>query len=156
MTVEFKPELLAWTVRHDAVAFRWRALSDSRTAGRVARIYRTLSLIHGALSSRRTIRKRAVFYADVQLFGAQAASDLALLDCAAMLCVPPSRLGVLASPRGLVRGALLLGDVDCSAAAQMIPAAGDGVPRLVVGEDVRFVLVVEKEVRAARHLGAFF
>ena len=137
-------------MRHDAVAFRWRALSDARTAGRVARIYRTLSLIHGALSSRRIIRKRSVFYADVQLFGAQAASDLALLDCAAMLCVPPSRLGVLASPRGLVRGALLLGDVDCTATTQLVPAAGDGVLQLAVGDDVRFVLVVEKEVCATR------
>jgi meiotic recombination protein SPO11 len=159
----FNPEALAWGLRRDhaaSLSFRCRALSDPRTATRVARIYRALSLVHGALTSKRAMRKRSVYYADVQLFGSQSASDAALLDCAALLCVPASRLGVHASPRGLVRGALMLNGVDCSECSQLIPAAGEAdggaLPAVHVRDDVRFVLVVEKEASFQTLLAADF
>jgi DNA topoisomerase VI subunit A len=144
--VEFSPELLAFAVRReDSTRHRLRALADRRTCARVARLYRTLSLVHGALVNKSAIRKRSLFYADVALFRAQAASDAALLDCAALLQVPPARLGVHASPRGLVRGSLLLNGSDCRKIAHLIPAAGESID-IQIGDDVRFILIIEKEV----------
>jgi DNA topoisomerase VI subunit A len=108
-------------------------------------MYRTLSLVHGALVNSSAIRKRSLFYADVALFRAQAASDAALMDCATLLQVPPARLGVRASPRGLVRGQMLLNGADCSQITTLVPAAGEAMD-VQVGVDVRFVLIIEKEV----------
>lgn len=154
LAVEFSPELLAFAVRRaDSHQQRLRALADRRTCARVARLYRTLSLVHGALVDGRAIRKRALFYADVALFRAQAASDAALLDCAALLQVPPARLGVHASPRGLVRGALLLNGSDCRQLAHLIPAAGESL-QIQVDADVQFILIIEKEVRRLDFIGS--
>jgi len=80
-------------------------LSDVGGA-RFARIWAVLSFCYELLAAGRTATQREVYYALTHLFKRQASCNAAILDGAALLGVDRMSLGLFASAKGFVTGAL--------------------------------------------------
>ncbi|TCD62594.1 endodeoxyribonuclease [Steccherinum ochraceum] len=107
--------------------------------------------MHQALLNDVPTTKRDVYYKDVTLFKRQSIVDKLVDDIAATMSLCRSDMCIRASPKGLFSGSALtvhlkqggtLYGTDCE--ATLIPTA-DEIARFDVNDDLRWVLVVEKE-----------
>ncbi|KAF8604722.1 DNA topoisomerase IV, alpha subunit [Ceratobasidium sp. AG-I] len=116
---------------------------------------------HRALKENVPITKRDIFYTDVGLFEKQSVVDTLVDDLAATWGLRRGDLNIRASLKGLFCGSSLQlflnnGDVirglDCD--ETLIPV-GESISRIHVDEELRWVLVVEKEAvfQTLRQLG---
>ncbi|RDX44832.1 topoisomerase acting in meiosis [Lentinus brumalis] len=116
-----------------------------------AQLFRVADLIHEALLDDIPTTKRDMYYKDVQLFRSQSTVDRLVDDLAATFQLSRADLNVRASSKGLICGSGLFihlksGDVlnISDSEASLIPQAED-IERFQVGEDLAWVLLVEKE-----------
>jgi len=114
-----------------------------------------MNVIHLLLQENKHMRKRDLYYFDVQLFGHQRRSDKALDYISRMMKVPRNHLNVMAAERGTVLGPLVYFQqsgtcVDClqHAGGKPIPACTDDIKKMTT--NARFILLVEKDATFAR------
>ncbi|KAI9067138.1 DNA topoisomerase IV, alpha subunit [Trametes sanguinea] len=125
--------------------------SRGPSARSFAQVFRTLDLMHEALTDDIPTTKRDMYYKDVELFGSQSTVDSLVDDIAATFQVGRADLNVRASPKGLVCGAglqlhLHSGEVLAVSDSEpiLIPPSED-IERFEVNGDLAWVLIVEKE-----------
>ncbi|KAF8552513.1 DNA topoisomerase IV, alpha subunit [Imleria badia] len=110
-----------------------------------------MNFAHEALSQDLSLTKRDLFYKDVTLFKSQKTVDKLVDDLAATLDLDRADLNIRATSKGLVCGSgliihLLDGQVlRVNDSEGMLIPAGEDIERFEVKNDVRWVLVIEKE-----------
>ncbi|OSD04027.1 DNA topoisomerase IV, alpha subunit [Trametes coccinea BRFM310] len=116
-----------------------------------AQLFRTLDLMHKALTDDIPTTKRDMYYKDVELFGSQSTVDSLVDDLAATFQIGRADLNVRASSKGLVCGAglrlhLHSGEILAVSDSEpiLIPPSED-IERFEVDSNLAWVLVVEKE-----------
>ncbi|KAI0779848.1 DNA topoisomerase IV alpha subunit [Fomes fomentarius] len=116
-----------------------------------AQVFRVVDLMHEALLDDVPTTKRDMYYKDSQLFGSQATVDKLVDDVAATFQLCRADLNVRASSKGLICGTSFTvhfkgGDAVAvtDGEASLVPQSED-IERFEVGQDVAWVLVVEKE-----------
>ncbi|KAF8348196.1 topoisomerase acting in meiosis [Amanita rubescens] len=116
-----------------------------------AQLFKTLDLSHEALIVNEPLTKRELFYRDVALFKSQRVVDQLVDDVAASFRLERHEMNIRASSKGLVCGegltiSLRRGhDVHVNASGGTLIPVIEDVNFYSVSEDVRWVLVVEKE-----------
>ncbi|EGG09195.1 uncharacterized protein MELLADRAFT_104525 [Melampsora larici-populina 98AG31] len=118
-------------------------------AKELAMLLRIVEITHDAISRNVTVTKREIYYRDVNLFKTQTQVDRLVDDLAATLEISRAELHTFASSKGLLSGNIQLKTTDdqiisASKIPALIPAA-EVISEIILEEDVRFVLVVEKE-----------
>lgn len=133
------------TIRRPLSTAAPAVVSFPRNTWRFACILKILDLLHESLvSGRRPTTKRDLFYKHPTLFRTQRVVDGLIDDIAATFSVPRDALGVVASAKGMVYGDVVIGGRCFLADGGGVLVPGE-VGDVVVGEEVEWVLVVEKE-----------
>lgn len=133
------------TIRRPISTAAPTVVSFPRNTWRFACVLKILDLLHESLvSGRRPITKRDLFYKHPTLFRTQRVVDGLIDDIAATFNVPRDALGVVASAKGMVYGDVVIGGRCFLADGGGVLVPGE-VGDVVVGEEVEWVLVVEKE-----------
>lgn len=133
------------TIRRPLSTAAATVVSFPKDAWRFACILKILDLLHESLvSGRRATTKRDLFYKHPTLFRTQRVVDGLLDDLAATFSVPRDALGVVASAKGMLYGDVAIGGRHflTDGGGALVPGELDDV---VLGSDVAWVLVVEKE-----------
>ncbi|XP_006457323.1 hypothetical protein AGABI2DRAFT_212660 [Agaricus bisporus var. bisporus H97] len=117
----------------------------------LAQLFRVMDLAHEAIVEDIPMTKRDIYYNDVQLFKSQKTVDTLVDDLAATFDLDRSSLNIRASSKGLICGSgltiyLTSGETvrPTDTKATLIPA-GEDIFSFGLSEDVRWVLIIEKE-----------
>ncbi|BFZ59960.1 endodeoxyribonuclease [Saitoella coloradoensis] len=123
---------------------------DGESIWRFTTLIHTLDAVHIALLTNTITTKRDIYYTAPALYRSQRTVDTQIDDIACTLSVNRSDLNVVAAAKGLVCGNVVIvrddgGRVECGETeGVLVPDAGQ-VRGAVVGEEVNWVLVIEKE-----------
>ncbi|KAJ7163551.1 topoisomerase acting in meiosis [Mycena crocata] len=116
-----------------------------------AQLFKVLDLMHAAVIDNVPATKRDIYYKDVPLFGKQRVVDNLVDDLAATLELERSDLNVRATSKGLVCGSgltihLVSGEeVHANDTEGALIPVGEDIAGFTMGEDVEWVLIVEKD-----------
>nr|WJN25130.1 meiosis-specific topoisomerase [Farysia itapuensis] len=123
---------------------------------RFAQYLRVLELVQSALRQCMFVTKRSIYYQSMHLFDSQQASDNVVEQLVVLLgCKDRSQLGVIASPRGLVAGNLVITH-EHTPSIKIVPGRATLIPpeivtqtdwhvRLDAAQPPKLIILVEKE-----------
>ncbi|KAJ7141475.1 Spo11/DNA topoisomerase VI subunit A [Mycena epipterygia] len=146
---------------------RYPAKRTTGSARPFAQLFKVLDLMHEAVVDGVPATKRDIYYRDVPLFKTQKVVDNLVDDLAATFELERADLNIRATSKGLVCGSglmmhLVSGEkVHVNNTEGALIPVGEDIESFTVGEDVEWVLIVEKDavfqtlcrVRLADHPG---
>ncbi|EPQ26373.1 uncharacterized protein PFL1_06021 [Pseudozyma flocculosa PF-1] len=136
--------------------FVFPARSPSRMR-QIAQLFRVLEILLESLRSGVVVTKRDIYYRDSALFSTQGVVDRLVEQLAVSMRVERHQLGVVASPRDLFSGNVVVSyltaagrrrDVAAAGTAKLVPS--EGVEQYDVETGAPWMLIIEKEASFRR------